>query len=396
RLQGGGVEAVDHVQVGPSRPNPVELDDRRRRWTEDVGLAAQLRGGESDRQAVVASRCGDHVIDFGVRRQEVERSSHLERPGSLERLELQIEPRLHLDDRRRSDRAPNPLVGGPDVLTSHFHPPTLGHPHHWAFLRPKRGAKRPVSTRRTAVLGLRWLLATSSFRRVQGLSLTSATVDDAPEIHDLYRRWERCWNVPLVTPFDEVAAIFADPHLEPDLDARMVRHGGRSLALRLAPPIPCGTRLERAFRSGKVDPVMRGCGIGRRLLAWQIERAVEKLRTCDPELPWYVRLEEWEWVDDAHHLFRRFGFAPARWFEDMVRPLDTPLDVAVPPGVEILPWSESTPEETLRVSNASFADHWGSTERTLDSWKHTLSSSSVRLDLSYVARAGGQLIGICL
>ena len=264
------------------------------------------------------------------------------------------------------------------------------------ILKTETGRETPRFDAENGLIGLRWLLATSSFRRVQGLSLTSATVDDAPEIHDLYRRWERYWNVPLVTPFDEVAEIFADPHLEPDLDARMVRHEGRVVAFGFVSHIPSGNRLERVFLPGKVDPVMRGCGIGRRLLAWQIERAVEKLRTCDPELPWYVRLEEWEWVDDAHHLFRRFGFAPARWFEDMVRPLDTPLDVAVPPGVEILPWSESTPEETLRVSNASFADHWGSTERTLDSWKHTLSSSSVRLDLSYVARAAGELIGICL
>lgn len=228
------------------------------------------------------------------------------------------------------------------------------------------------------------------------LALVATSPDDAEAIHRLYRRWERYWNAPLVTSVDEVHELLTEPHLDPPLDTRAVWHEGEIVAFGEVSHTPSGARLERVFVQGRVDPSLRGCGIGRRLLAWQIERAVERLRTCDPDLPWYVRVSEWEWIDDAHHLYGRFGFRPARWFEDLVRPLSTPLSVEPPEGVDILAWSEAEAEETLRVSNESFADHWGSTPRTIENWEHTLGSSSMRPDLSFVARADGELIGICL
>ncbi|MFP3914740.1 MAG: GNAT family N-acetyltransferase, partial [Actinomycetota bacterium] len=127
-----------------------------------------------------------------------------------------------------------------------------------------------------------------------------------------------------------------------------------------------------------------------------VERAVEKLRGCDPTIPWYVRVHELEWVTDARNLYARFGLEPVRWFDDLIRPLDEPLSVPAPEGVEIVPW-DSVPSQAAReVSNASFADHWGSTPRNAEAWEHMLASHTIRTDLSFVARAGARVIGICL
>ena len=226
--------------------------------------------------------------------------------------------------------------------------------------------------------------------------LVAVGLDDVAAIHDLIRRWESHWEVPLATSVDEVAEDLADPHLHPALDTRAVWAGRRLAAFGTVRHTPSGERLERVFVGGYVDPEMRGNGLGRRLLAWQIERATEKLRECDPSLPWFIRTHEWDWIDDALHLHRRFGFETVRWFEDMIRALDAPLEAQVPDGVEIVDWSESQSEDLRLLANAAFADHWGSTPRDATAWEHLLSGSTMRPDLSFVAVAGERAIGFTL
>lgn len=221
-------------------------------------------------------------------------------------------------------------------------------------------------------------------------------LDHIDALHALVRRWEAHWGVPLATPPEEISEWLTDPHLDPDLDTRGVWSDTRLVACGFVQHQPSGVRQERAFVTGRVDPDMRGVGIGRRLLAWQIERAVERLRERDPSLPRFVRAYEWEWIEDAHRLYARYGLVPVRWFEDMIRALDEPLTVPIPEGAEIAPWSEAPPEEIRMASNESFADHWGSTPRDATAWEHMLTGTGMRPDLSFLALAGGKVVGICL
>ena len=226
--------------------------------------------------------------------------------------------------------------------------------------------------------------------------LTPLETDDIEAIVDLMRRWENHWRVPFLTASDEIREDFEHPHFNPSLDSRGVWHEGRLVAYGTVHHTPSGTRLERAIVSGKVDPAMCGLGIGRRLLAWQVERAVESLRACDPAIPWYVRAYEWDWIEPAHHLYRRLGLRPVRWFEDLLRDLETPLEVEDPTDVEIVEWAAIDDEAGRRVTNESFADHWGSTPRDEEAWRHLLSSSDMRLDLSFAAVADGEVVGVCI
>lgn len=228
------------------------------------------------------------------------------------------------------------------------------------------------------------------------LELRPLDLDDVDAIHDLYRRWETHWKVPVVTSPTVIAEGLADPHLVPELDVRGVWCEGRLVAYGSVNHTPSGVRQERVFVDGKVEPTMRCLGIGRRVLAWQIERAVERLREADPSIPWYIRTFEWDWITDAHHLHSRFGLFPVRWFEDLIQPVSEPLDVAVPEEVEVVPWGEVPVEETRRVSNASFADHWGSTPRDAEAWSHLVGFTGMRTDLSFVAIAEGEVVGVCL
>jgi ribosomal protein S18 acetylase RimI-like enzyme len=159
---------------------------------------------------------------------------------------------------------------------------------------------------------------------------------------------------------------------------------------------PSGERLERAHLMGLVDPAFRGQGIGRHLLTWEMERARESLTGCDQALPWYIRVNEWDWIEDAHRLYRRFGLKPVRYIKEMLRPLDRPVDVIAVPGFEIVPWDRDRDEEARIVTNEAFGDHWGSTPVDADTYRHRLEGEGIRLDLSFLALAGDEVVGVCL
>ena len=48
------------------------------------------------------------------------------------------------------------------------------------------------------------------------------------------------------------------------------------------------------------------------------------------------------------------------------------------------------------MTNASFADHWGSTPVDREAWTHRLESFGVRLDLSLLALDGDRIVGMLL
>lgn len=147
----------------------------------------------------------------------------------------------------------------------------------------------------------------------------------------------------------------------------------------------------RAVLYGEVDPPRRGRGIGRQVLAWQLERAAAGLSGRD--VPGFARVYRGADEPDAARLMARFDLRPARWFEDLLRPLDPPLDVAPPDGVEIVPWDTDRHDELLTVRNAAFADHWGSVPLSATQWHDDLVAEEFRPDLSVMAVADGAIVG---
>jgi mycothiol synthase len=162
--------------------------------------------------------------------------------------------------------------------------------------------------------------------------------------------------------------------------------------------LPSGHRHERCYLVGEVDPDRRGAGIGRTLLAWAMDRGAEQLRASGRDLPRRLLVDAYDHLPDRHGLYRAAGFAPVRWFQELLRPLAELPPLQVPAGIELLDWPAPAGDEALRrLRNRAFADHWGSTDFEPAAWRALVRGFAARPDLSLVAAGpGGEPVGCCV
>ena len=230
------------------------------------------------------------------------------------------------------------------------------------------------------------------------MELRGATADDVEALCALHNRSEAHDGVPRVLELEELREDLDDVHVVLADDVRLALVGGALAGYAFTTHLPSGVRLERCYVWGEVDPAHRGKGVGRELLGWGIQRAAARLRASGNDLPKYVRVNRFDYIESAHRLYRRFGFRPARYFDELLRPLGS-LPVPEPvAGATIGPWPDDRDDEILAVNNTAFADHWGSTPITKDHWHQMVRGFGARLDLSFVAvdDASGAIVSYCL
>lgn len=228
------------------------------------------------------------------------------------------------------------------------------------------------------------------------IDLRPATPADIETVHTLVRTAEVHDRIPEVTPHEEIVELFDQPNVEPEKDIRLAVVSGEVVGYATMWYRPSEEHQEQAILSGTVHPDFRGRGVGRRLFAWQIDRGTQALRTPGRALPCYLRTFTWDWLTDAQRLYERFGFIPVRWFDELLRPLNPPLEIPHAAGVDIVPWETVSSEDVREVHNASFADHWGPSVVGADAWSSRLKRYGVRLDLSFGAVAGDRVVGYTL
>ncbi len=161
--------------------------------------------------------------------------------------------------------------------------------------------------------------------------------------------------------------------------------------------LPSDERLERCYLIGSVHPDQRARGIGRSLMAWAIGRGTAQLRSSNNALSKHLRVDVHESAVSARRLFDRLGFREVRQFEELIRPLTELPPFHEPVGVRIVPWPDDRDEEILRVKNAAFADHWGSTPTPLHSWNSMVRGFGSYPEQSFVAlNAGDRVVAYSL
>lgn len=191
---------------------------------------------------------------------------------------------------------------------------------------------------------------------------------------------------------DELGPAWLD--LARDTALALDRDGtARAFGIVLVRPGEADERRVHLWAS--VDPVWRGRGIGRELLAWQLGRAAERRGDAPEGVPVRAYTGAKDSETATVRLYERSGFERARYFSIMRRPLHEPLpDVAPVPGVAIVTYSDDLCEPLRDAHNRAFADHWGSQPWTADEWKlWTVDHRWFRRDWSVVALAGGESAG---
>lgn len=213
----------------------------------------------------------------------------------------------------------------------------------------------------------------------------AATLADAPAICDLVVGSERHDGVPRVLELAELIE---------DLSGESVDLAQRSL-IALADGNIAGYMIvhhkraevveQRCHLDGTVAPAFRGQGVGRALVEFGIERARAALVAIDDDLPKFIRLAGYDYIESIQRLAARTGFTPVRYFDELLRPLtDLPARSTVE-GLRILPWPRDRDEEIRAAKNASFLDHWGSVPTPAAAWHDQLHGVTGRSDLSFIA-----------
>ncbi len=226
-------------------------------------------------------------------------------------------------------------------------------------------------------------------------TLRPAGLDDAEAVRFLINAGYTADGIPAALAAEEMSDFLSGPHLDPARDTRAAMVGGELVGFARVYHRPSQEREAWAYLDGMVHPDHRGRGIGRELAAWQLSGAQQRLADASDGLDRVLRVEIYPAQQDKERLFSHLGFAPVRWFEEMLRPLDD-VPEAAPHGFVVVPWDSSRSAQLRELKNDAFRDHWGSTPVDQASWDQWMDDFGTRLDLSFMAVAGETIVGYSL
>lgn len=166
---------------------------------------------------------------------------------------------------------------------------------------------------------------------------------------------------------------------------------------------------RRMRLSGGVHPAFRHRGIGRRMLAWQVEWArhwyVASHRPGHGDLLVLSNIEERQ--ANQSELVEAAGFAPLRWYLDMhcsLADLDEPLsrlseyeERLARDGLRVLPFDPMFTESTRQAHNEAFSDYYGTQPIGPEMWAEQMANVVARPQWSWLAVDNAdQVVGYAL
>ena len=190
---------------------------------------------------------------------------------------------------------------------------------------------------------------------------------------------------------EDLAEDLEGPGVETAQDTWAVWDGADLVAygqLRVASSLLDGR--AKVGLGGGVHPDHRGRGIGRELMGRMEERARDKAAERFPGRAVLLSSSGGQPGDAVRPLLEHRGYAIARYFHEMQRPLPGP---AVPePAVAVEPYRDELSEAIRLAHNDAFTTHWGSTARDEQSWRDMLSSRTFRPKESFVHADDGRVL----
>lgn len=228
--------------------------------------------------------------------------------------------------------------------------------------------------------------------------LRPVEVSELDALHTLITQIELAEDQPYLTAREEVDELFEDEMNPASENLRVLVDAGRLIGWAQVVHSPSGQKLERAILHGGVHPDLKRQRLGEQILEWQTARATERLAETPTDLEAIIIVERYSWQEAKHSLFDANGYEPTRYFDELQRHLanDVPPAAEVD-GISIVPWGPEHTEPSRLVYNVAFLDHWGTTPRSEAAWRSdVIENFGRRLDLSFVAYDGDDMVGYCL
>jgi mycothiol synthase len=249
----------------------------------------------------------------------------------------------------------------------------------------------PLSERVTAPIA-------AEIADVAGISWRPAIADDLDAIAVVVREIGLVDHPNYVESKEEVEEILTFSWIDHSRDTRVaVDVDGTIVAYGVVELSPAAEDFVRSTLHGGVAPHARGRGIGRELLAWQEQRALQQLASSELTLPGWIQLYADDRAAASVRLIERAGFKAVRWFRGMDRLLDEDIpSIALAHGLELRQLSPELAEQAWIAKNDSFRDHWGSQSTPREAWDAMMAMEVMRFDLSWVAVDGDRIAGLVL
>jgi mycothiol synthase len=232
----------------------------------------------------------------------------------------------------------------------------------------------------------------------EGLSARPMHPDDVVAVVELLTAAEAVDDTGVHESAEDLTAWWVNELVDLELDTRVVLAADGRLvgyATTIAPPTfrdAYGVHLQ-----GRVHPEWRNRGLGRALLAWQLDRGAQLHAERHPRAPARLTATVYTSMPSLEALLRRAGLEQVRWFFHMDRPLtDLPARRRVD-GVDLVPFGWDRDEDVRRAHNDAFTEHYGSSERDEASWRVMFTGQrSFRPDLSVLAVQDGVVLAYAL
>lgn len=203
-------------------------------------------------------------------------------------------------------------------------------------------------------------------------------------------------SLPERSSVEDMAAQFAQRSDAFDAfrDVTLAEIGGRVVAVGMRNIVDTTDGFREYRLHGAVDPAWRRRGVGRAMLL-ESER---RLRDAAAAEHGASRRTFGAWSGETQlgevALLESAGYAPVRYFFDMVRPnLDAIEAVPMPEGLEIRPIEPADARTVWWADIEAFKDHWGGFDHSEEQLQRWLSSPSNDLSLWLVAFEGDEIAG---
>lgn len=195
----------------------------------------------------------------------------------------------------------------------------------------------------------------------------------------------------------DVARELDHPGVDLHRDSLAVLDGDRLVAFGVVVGTAQPRDVHHVRLWGEVHPQWRRRGIGRELLAWQLDRGAALHGERHPSRA--AQLELWvaDHVPGAVAVARDAGLAPVRHWFDMECDLAGEPAEPMPSPLPLVPYDPALDEAVRVARNGAFADHYGSAERGADEWRQYFTGDpAYRPDLSLLALDGEAVAGCLL